>query len=155
MFTTEKAPWKGAMYERLIGVIKPLLKKAIGRKRMNHDELQTIVKEAELAVNSRPITRMDGESLDYLTPQMFLAPHATKLLPIGQGEDGQDPDYQPKMAGAEGLRQAQKLIQNRLNCLWENWKINYLQWIKERAKLKHKANRSEADGEPKVGQVVL
>ena len=44
-FILEKSPWWGGFYERLAGVMKNLLMKAIGRARLTYDETLTILVE--------------------------------------------------------------------------------------------------------------
>lgn len=54
-FIVEKAPWWGGFWEHLVQSIKQCLKKCIGRKTLNYDELQTLLSEVESVVNSRPL----------------------------------------------------------------------------------------------------
>ena len=51
-FILEKSPWWGGFYERLIGVMKNLLMKAIGRARLTYDDILTILVEIESIINS-------------------------------------------------------------------------------------------------------
>ena len=53
-FTTALAPWQGGFYERLIGMVKRSLRKAMGKKRYTLDQLVTLLTEIEAVVNSRP-----------------------------------------------------------------------------------------------------
>ena len=69
-FILEKSPWWGGFYERLIGVMKNLLKKAMGRARLTYDEILTILIEIESIINSRPLTYMSDnhdDSFSHLT----------------------------------------------------------------------------------------
>ena len=63
-FILEKSPWWGGFYERLIGVMKNLLKKAMGRARLTYDEILTILIEIESIINSRPLTYMSDNHDD-------------------------------------------------------------------------------------------
>ena len=54
-FIVELAPWMGGFYERLIGLVKRSLRKAIGKLCMTYDQLLTILKEVEAIINSRPL----------------------------------------------------------------------------------------------------
>jgi hypothetical protein len=54
--TTPYAPWRGGMWERLIGNVKYSLKRTIGRSLLTNTELQTLLCEIEAVVNTRPLT---------------------------------------------------------------------------------------------------
>ncbi|VBB35445.1 unnamed protein product [Acanthocheilonema viteae] len=47
-----KAPWQGGIYERLIGLTKGALKRAIGRKFLAERELVTLITEVEGILNT-------------------------------------------------------------------------------------------------------
>ncbi|XP_064089190.1 uncharacterized protein LOC135203387 [Macrobrachium nipponense] len=74
-FITPRAPHQGGFYERMVGSVKSALKKAIFKKRINSDELNTIVTEIERRINNRPLTYVDATSpdtVDALTPSHLL-----------------------------------------------------------------------------------
>ena len=54
-YIPEFSPWMGGFYERLVGIIKTSLKKSLGRLCLSLVQLQTLVKEIEAVVNTRPI----------------------------------------------------------------------------------------------------
>ena len=53
-FIVELAPWMGGFYERLIGLVKRSLRKAIGKLCLTGNQLLTVLKETEAIINSRP-----------------------------------------------------------------------------------------------------
>ncbi|XP_068229550.1 uncharacterized protein [Palaemon carinicauda] len=55
-FITPRAPWFGRFYERLIGVVKGSLSKALYHKRVTFDELHTVLCEIKSIANNRPLT---------------------------------------------------------------------------------------------------
>ena len=55
MYTTTLAPWQGGFYERLVNTIKRCLRKAVGRKHFNLEQLITVLAEIEAVPNSRPL----------------------------------------------------------------------------------------------------
>ena len=68
-FITPRSPWQGGFYERLIGVVKSSLNKAILNRKLSFVELQTILCEICCLVNSRPLTYMPESIEDEaLTP---------------------------------------------------------------------------------------
>lgn len=69
-FIPSKAPW----WEKLIGIVKNLLKRVLGKSNLNLEEIRTILCEVAAIVNSRPLSYMANESseLETLSPSMFL-----------------------------------------------------------------------------------
>ncbi|GFX65966.1 integrase catalytic domain-containing protein [Trichonephila clavipes] len=72
-FNPPSSPWWGGFWERLIGILKDLLRKNLGRSCLSYEELQTLVCECESVMNSRPLTYISEEQeLKTSTPSMFL-----------------------------------------------------------------------------------
>ena len=82
-FITERAPWWGGFYERLIGLMKRCLKKTLGKACLNMIELNTILTEVEAVLNSRPLTYpyTDINDASPLTPSHFLCGYRLLTLP--------------------------------------------------------------------------
>ena len=55
-FIPARAPWFGAIWERIIGILKSSLKKVLGRALVTSEELSTVISELETTVN---IARLD------------------------------------------------------------------------------------------------
>ena len=55
-FIPKKAPWHGGFWERLIGITKTAIKKALGRRHVSLSTLETIIIEIEVILNDRPLT---------------------------------------------------------------------------------------------------
>ena len=88
------APWQGGFYERMIGLTKSALKKTLFKKRVNSDELHTILKEIQGRINNRPLTYVDEESvIEPLTPAHLLYGRTTCPMPSLEMEDPGDPEY--------------------------------------------------------------
>ncbi|KAL1448249.1 hypothetical protein WDU94_001887 [Cyamophila willieti] len=68
------APWWGGWWERMVGILKSLLRSVLGRSSVNYEELLTLISECEAIVNERPLTYVpDGDhELAAITPAMFL-----------------------------------------------------------------------------------
>lgn len=66
-FITERAPWHGGFWERLVRSTKRCLKKVIGRTSLLFEELRTILIEIEATLNNRPFTYIydDEQSISY------------------------------------------------------------------------------------------
>ncbi|KAL1448295.1 hypothetical protein WDU94_003587 [Cyamophila willieti] len=73
-FIPPASPWWGGWWERLIGVMKTVMKKVLGRTYVNYEVLQTILCDIESVINLRPLTYLseDPSDLAVLTPAMFL-----------------------------------------------------------------------------------
>ncbi|GFT14168.1 integrase catalytic domain-containing protein [Trichonephila clavipes] len=73
-FSPPSAPWWGGFWERIVGMLKNVLRKVLGKASLNEEELNTLLCDAESIINSRPITYLseDPKDLVALTPAMFL-----------------------------------------------------------------------------------
>ena len=73
-FIHAKSPWWGGFYERLIQVVKRVLRKLLRNTRLSYEELLTILTESECTINSRPLTDMTSDEFDGvpLTPSHLL-----------------------------------------------------------------------------------
>ncbi|GBM23885.1 hypothetical protein AVEN_208515-1 [Araneus ventricosus] len=72
-FKPPSVPCWGGLWERLIDMLKDLLRKSGGRSSLTYEELQTLVCECEAVMNNRPLTYVSEEpELKTLTPSMFL-----------------------------------------------------------------------------------
>lgn len=68
------APWYGGWWERLVGVVKSVLKKMLGQAYLTYEEFITILSDCEAFINNRPLTYVsEKDELRALTPYMFLS----------------------------------------------------------------------------------
>lgn len=72
-FNPPTAAWWGGFWERLIGVLKRLLRQTLKQTCLNYEEMLTVLLDCEAIINSRPITFMSENDHDVvpLTPCMF------------------------------------------------------------------------------------
>ena len=82
-FIEPKSPWPGDFYERLIGLTKSCLKKALFRKKVSIEDLRTVLKEVQCRLNNRPITYMsdDINDLEALTPSHLICGRRIRTMP--------------------------------------------------------------------------
>ncbi|XP_074657130.1 uncharacterized protein LOC141910298 [Tubulanus polymorphus] len=160
-YITELAPWKGGVYERMVGVVKKSLRKAIGNLSLSGDQLITILKEVEAVVNSRPIVYV-GEDINSgvaLTPGDFLSIKTNTGIPADNvhiDDEIDDPDYErPGMSSGEKMTSLWKKGQIHLNKFWVVWYKDYLLSLRERKKFTLKAPHSQSPFVPEVGDIVL
>lgn len=68
------SPWWGGFWERLVRSVKDLLKRMLGKSRVNLEQLSTCICEVESVINARPLTYVteDNDDLIPLTPSIFM-----------------------------------------------------------------------------------
>ncbi|CAK1598275.1 unnamed protein product [Parnassius mnemosyne] len=73
-FIPPRTPWWGGWWERLIRVLKEMLRRILGRQRLTWVELDTVSCDCEAVINSRPLTYVSTctDDLRPLTPMLFL-----------------------------------------------------------------------------------
>ena len=86
----------GGFYERLVGIVKRSLRKAIGKVCLTSEQLLTILEEAKAVINSRPLVYVGEDINSYmtLTPAHFLALNPKIELPVSTRDDTDDIDDQ-------------------------------------------------------------
>lgn len=95
-FNPALSPWMGGIWERGIGSIKHHLKRTVGSKILNYEELTAILIQIEAILNSRPLTPLNDnpDELESLTPGHFLvggaltAPAEPDLLHVKENRLG-------------------------------------------------------------------
>ena len=82
-FITERAPWHGGFYERLVQSVKVPLRKILKNTRLSHIELATVLTDIEGQLNSRPLCKLsdDVQNLLPLTPAHLLLGRSLQQLP--------------------------------------------------------------------------
>jgi len=155
-FIVELAPWMGGFYERLVGVVKRALRKSIGRKMLTLIHLQTLLKEIEAVVNSRPLVYVgdDINSNITLTPNHFLSLNPDLGIPEID-YDNQDCEFRLRENSQDKLLEVWKKGQKMLDNFWQIWKDEYLASLRERMQFALKAGRIQSPFSPRVGDVVL
>ena len=73
-FNPPSASWWGGFWERMVGVLKQILRKVLGRASLTYEDLVTLLCDCEAVVNQRPLTYVSNDIKDLapLTPMMFL-----------------------------------------------------------------------------------
>ena len=73
-FNPPTAAWWGGWWERLVGMLKNILRKVLGKACLTYEEMYTVLCDCENTLNSRPLTYVSDETNDLkpLTPAMFL-----------------------------------------------------------------------------------
>ena len=77
----EKAPWWGGYYERMVQLVKSL-RKVLGKAQLSYEELETVLKEVEEVLNSRPLTYVYSDITEEpLTPSHLVTGRRLSTLP--------------------------------------------------------------------------
>lgn len=73
-FNPPSAAWWGGWWERIVRMVKDLLKRTLGKASLTYEELSTVLCDCEAVINARPLTYLaeDPQQLVALSPDMFL-----------------------------------------------------------------------------------
>ena len=155
-FIIEMAPWMGGLYERLVGLVKRILRKVLGKLSFTCDQLLTILTESEAVLNSRPLVfgGNDISSGFALKPGDFLSLNPKTGSPELKVDDI-DLDYLPRVSTAQHLLETWKRGQKHLTSFWQAWCDKYLLSLRERMQTHLKERRVWAKQTPRVCHVVL
>lgn len=134
-FSVPAAPWWGGWWERLVRVVKEMLRRILGRAAVDSIELSTILCDCEAVINSRPLTYVDMGDMRPLTPMMFLQGLSTNDTP-----DLDQIDHKNLNIRFKYLQQLREDFRKR-------FRSEYLGLLISKGK--------ETKREPKVGEIVL
>ena len=148
-FIPIRAPWFGGFYERLIGMTKTSLRRALGKAMVSDEELQTMMCRVEAHLNDRPLTYVSDQINDEpaLTPSMMIQGFRYDSIPspIAEPEEDEDPSVNEHAVLTKRERHLQTVLQN----FWIRWKKEYL------LMLKNPPQRNAPLHVPATGDVVL
>ena len=148
VFTLEKAPWWGWVFERMVKSMKSCLRKIIVRAWFSFDEMHTVIVEIEGMINSRPISYLGSDDVEEpLTPSHLLVGRRTLNLPDNLAYR----DKEFKITD-EALQKTAKHLSSVLNHFWKSWSKEYLLGLRDAHRQKCSSNTSPV---VKVGDVVL
>ncbi|XP_045541691.1 uncharacterized protein LOC106718201 isoform X2 [Papilio machaon] len=71
------AAWWGGFFERMIKIVKNILRRVLGMSTVSYDEMETLLCDCESVVNDRPLTYVeadDADALEPLRPSCFIQP---------------------------------------------------------------------------------
>ncbi|GFW52366.1 integrase catalytic domain-containing protein [Trichonephila clavipes] len=141
--STQKIVWKfipptAAWWERLVRIIKELLRRSLRKSILSYEELSTVICECEFLINSRPLTYIseNPQELIPLTPAMFLIENRCS--------DTTDIDE----LNSRDLRKRMKYRIKLLSDLRQRFRKEYL------SELIQKQNDNRVR-EPRIGEMVL
>nr|XP_042913195.1 uncharacterized protein LOC122273192 [Parasteatoda tepidariorum] len=138
-FNPPSASWWGGWWERLIQMVKQILRKILGRATLNYEELLTLLCDCERIINTRPLTYVSEDVADIspLTPEMFL-----HEIPSSGVVDIDQVDKKNLSKQAKYLQKIRELLRAR-------FRTEYL------GQLRQQSLRDYKDKSLKVGEIVL
>ena len=149
-FNPPGAPWHGGFFERLVGLTKGTLRKALYRKSITEEELITVLSEVEQHLNNRPLTYIDDD-LNHpspLTPAHLLYGRRLESHQIFDIADQLNADF----AEQSDLNVALSRVSSIISKWKEIWEREYINSLREKfygAQVPHNGQI------PQVGDVVL
>ncbi|KRY30334.1 hypothetical protein T01_9093, partial [Trichinella spiralis] len=147
IFITERAPWCGGYWERLVRSVKTALKATLGQCLASPDELRTVLCEVEARVNDRPLTFVGSDIQEEmaLTPAHFLVGRSLTAFP-----DRSDRASRGTMSSSlRHLLRRWSYQRKLVDAFWKRWQREYVVTLSCRGKWKR------LQEQPRVGDVVL
>ncbi|XP_023312397.1 uncharacterized protein LOC108915573 [Anoplophora glabripennis] len=134
-FNPPSAPWWGGSFERLVGVVKRLLRKVLGKASLGYEDLMTLLCDCEAVVNARPLTYISNDHNDSVTlsPAMFLREQVSCNVV--------DCDLVEKICLTRSMRNKQKLREYLKN----RFRLEYLGQLKPLRETKSNATIKTGD----------
>ncbi|XP_066982204.1 uncharacterized protein [Macrobrachium rosenbergii] len=146
-FSVPRAPWKNGFFERLIGVTKGGLAKALYRKVVSFEELRTLTSEFSAIINNRPLTYLSEDSMECLTPAHLIFGRSVCLSPPLNILASDEIPYAENL----DLRNQYARLSSVL-CKFEKlWNSDYLTALRER----HYSSVNNCECPFKEGDIVL
>lgn len=124
-FNPPAAPHMGGCWERLVRSVKNALRSTLRERAPREEVLYTLLAEAELIVNSRPLTYVhdDHDQPVVLTPNHLLLGTASGSTPFAP-DDAEDIDSRRQWRRVNALA----------NMFWRRWLREYLPTLQQREK---------------------
>ena len=141
-FNLSRAPWWGGQFERMVGLTKQAIYKAIGKANLTWNELEEVLLDVENNLNNRPLSYIEED-----VEHMILTPNKLTF-----GADIHN--LQEDIGAIEDttLKKRARYLKRCKETLWERWRGHYLKSLRERHNMKcSKENHSPLS----VGDVVL
>ena len=140
-FNMSRAPWWGGQFERMVGLVKSVLYKSLGKALLTWDEHVEVLLDIETILNNRPLSYVeDDEEMPILTPNV-MAFGQPNHVPEGEVTEIEESD----------LRRRAKYLKKCKDNIWRRWRDEYLRGLRERHDLTHNKKGNTL----KVGDVMM
>ena len=154
-FIPSKAPWMGAVWERLVGMVKIELLKMQKNKLFNEYEWRAHLTEIQSILNNRPLTYVSdiGTEPEVITPKaLYSGCVSDSTLGIDKNIEEiylEIKSYQNKTIEIYKEKMKTKQI------FWNNLKNNYLTMLRNSKSKPDKREKQFCRKKPKIGDVVV
>ena len=148
-FITPHAPWKGGIYEGIIGLFKTAFRETVAKKLLTAEELLTITIEIESILNSR-ITPVNDDTNDVLRPIDFLLP---QVLQTQNNKNHNQFDFQ--YHNSTQLNTYFRKLEKTLDDFWTEWQKSYLQFLRTQPDVSLKQPNKVVRREPEIEEIVI
>ncbi|XP_070571221.1 uncharacterized protein [Ptychodera flava] len=141
-FNMSRSPWWGGFFERLIGIMKRSLSKAIGRALLKFEELEEVLLDVETFMNNRPLCYME-ENFEQvvITPNLLLRGQPARFLE--ESIDDMDDSRDVMSKRLKYLRSCRENVRKR-------WLNEYLHALQERCSKRVEAKDQELPGKNSI-----
>ena len=120
---SRKGPWWGGIFEQMVKSVKRCLRNSIRRRKLDLDELHTLMIEVEAIVNSTPLSHLSTEDAEEpVTPSHLISGHRLLSLPDGPYHKDLEDDFLEHSVLTKWLIELSKVLDH----FWMRWKIEYL-----------------------------
>lgn len=110
----------------MVQLMKRLLRKILGRARLDFEELTTVIAEVEGTINSRPLAYLNPEDFEEpLTPAHLVIGRRILTLP-SQDEFDEEDEYD-----ASVVEKRARYLRTLLGHFWRRWSNEYLLSLRE------------------------
>ena len=124
-FNLSRAPWWGGQFERMIGLIKQMLYKAMKNAYLTMVKMQEVMLDIEINMNNQPLTCLDDDKEQpILTPNVLFHGQTINVPDIQLEEDNPD------------IRKLQQYINRCKQAAWWRWSNDYLKALTEQHNMK-------------------
>jgi len=115
-----------------VGLVKRSMCKTVGRKLLTVVHLQTLIKEIESVLNTRPLVYVanDIKSSMPIIPAHFLNMNPKSGIP--NNEIPEESEFKPLESSAKKIATIWRKGQNLLDIFWKIWRDEYLTSLRER-----------------------
>ena len=126
-FNLSPAPWWGGQFERMVGLVKQVLYKVVGKSRLTWEELADMLQGVELTINNRPLGYVEDDvQMSILTPNTMLF-----------GQPNSVPDENADEMNDRDLRRRARYLNECKRKIWKRWSSKYICGLRERHNLQH------------------
>ena len=142
-YNIPRSPWWGGFFERLVRSVKRCLKKSLATARLSYEELLTLIIQIEGVLNSRPLTYVNEDGGEPLTPSHLVLGKRLLSTASTQNKGTMQPE------NLKSTLKRRKYLETVLTHFWKRWRDDYLTQLREH----HRPSKKEGPT-VRVGDVV-